>query len=167
MAKHMIILNSLNVSLQHMRRVSWSDSQLVSEHFYPKYDYSDYDDIEREQENKNKFMTALAKENSGLSHRLHPSLRRNNDTDAYGYGGFSPTSTSPRTTTPDNSLSSFVPKTLSGHSLQMLSGYTDINPQTGGNNEEVNESPQELETVQEQTDDFYADLTSNTAALLW
>ena len=162
-----VYTQTLKYSLQHMRRVSWSDTQLVSEHYYPKYDYSDYDDIEREEANKNKFMAALAKENSGLSHRLHPSLRHNNDSDGYGYGGFSPTSPSPRNTTSENSLSSFVPKTLSGHSPQMLAGYTDLNPDAHIQAEE-NGLPEELETVQEQTDDFYDDFTSsNTAALLW
>lgn len=151
-----------------MRRVSWSDTQLVSEHYYPKYDYSDYDDIEREEDNKNRFLAALAKENSGLSHRLHPSLRRNNDTDGYGYGGFSPTSPASRSTTTENSLGSFVPKTLSGHSPQMFSGYTDPEVKKDDKQAEQNGLPEELETVQEQTDDFYANFTSsNTAALLW
>ena len=150
-----------------MRRVSWSDSQLVSEHYYPKYDYSDYDDLEREEENKNRFKAALAKENSGLSHRLHPSLlRRTSDTDDYGYG-FSPTSPPPRSTTPESSLSSFVPKTLAGHSPQMFSSYSDTHTEAEDNKGQENGLPDTLESVQEQSDDFYADLASNTAALLW
>ncbi len=150
-----------------MRRVSWSDTQLVSEHFYPKYDYSDYDDVEREEDNKNRFKAALSKENSGLSHRLHPSLRRNNDTDGYGYGGFSPTSPPPRITAPESSLSSFVPKTLAGHSPQMFSGYSDTHTEAEDSRGQENGLPDTLESGQEQSDAFYADLTSNTAALLW
>ena len=152
-----------------MRRVSWSDTQLVSEYFYPKYDYSDYEDIEREEANKNQFMAALAKENSGLSHRLHPSLlQRKNDTDSYGYGSYNSTSPPARTTPSENSFSSFVPKALSGHSPQLFSGYADPIPEVRSTEKaEENGLLEELDSVPEQTDDFYADLATNTAALLW
>ena len=136
-----------------MRRVSWSDTQLTSEHFYPKYDYSDYDDIDQENSSG-----SSKNANSGLSHRLHPSLRPN-DSDPYGYGFTSPAS--PRSATADNSLSTFVPKALSTYTPQILSSYSqevDVNNSTTGTLEEE---------VEDQTNDFYADLNSNTAALLW
>lgn len=147
------------MSLQHMRRVSWSDTQLVSEHFYPKYDYSDYEEIEEEQTQ----VTTSSKGNSGLSHRVHPSLRQSGDADPYGYEF---TSTSPRSQTSDSSLSSFVPKSLSAYSP---SGYTapESSPKANGNHELEVDGAQEPQQTEQQTDDYYADLTSNTAALLW
>lgn len=100
-------------------------------------------------------------ENSGLSHRLHPSLRRNSDTDPYAYGF-----TSPKSPTPDNSLSSFVPKTLSSYSPQLLADYSTPQPVlNGGVVHGTTALP--LDKVDEQMEDFYVDLTSNTAALLW
>lgn len=136
-----------------MRRVSWSDTQLTSEHCYPKYDYSDYDDIDQERSSRNSINV-----NSGLSHRLHPSLRPN-ESDPYGYGFTSPAS--PRSTTADNSLSTFVPKALSTYSPQILSSYLQ---EVGVHNGATETLEEELE---DQTNDFYADLNSNTAALLW
>lgn len=38
-----------------------------TEHTYPKYDYADYDELNEEDENK-------SKDNSVLSHPIHPSL---------------------------------------------------------------------------------------------
>lgn len=142
-----------------MRRVSWSETHFVSEHFYPKYDYSDYDDIEQENEELDSpATTPMAKKNLGLSHRVHPSLRPTNTSDdPYSYSFTSPTS--PRSTAPNSSLSSFVPKTISSYTPQ----YTaeDHSPMTNGG------SPVSHEPLEQNTDDFYADLTSNTAALLW
>jgi hypothetical protein len=140
-----------------MRRVSWSDTHLVLEHYYPKYDYSDYDDIEQENAVK-----SSSTENSGLSHRLHPSLRNNNESDPYGYG-FNPV-VSPRSHTSENSLSTFVPKALSSYSQspQVSPTYSDRDQVVSTNNSTLEEV-----TPEEENDDFYADLTSNTAALLW
>ena len=141
-----------------MRRVSWSDTHLVMEHFYPKYDYSDYEEAE-----KDVASNPASTENSGLSHRLHPSLRPSNASDPYAYG-FSSTG-SPRSPSSDNSLSTFVPKALSAYSQapQISSSYSDRNQVAADDNS------RRLEEVmpEEETDDFYADLTSNTAALLW
>lgn len=124
----------------------------MSEHFYPKYDYSDYEDAEEAPTSSGPPSTA----NSGLSHRLHPSLRPNNESDPYAYGFGS--ALSPRSPPADNSLSTFVPKALSS---QIVSSYSDhhLEVATNGAIEEV--------AVEEETDDFYADLASNTAALLW
>lgn len=121
------------------------------EHFYPKYDYSDYDEIEHASDSP-------STENSGLSHRLHPSLRPN-ESDPYGYG-FNSSKSPPS----NSSLSTFVPKALSSFSPQTVSGYSDRNQVVAANdtNRTIEEVP-----VDEETDDYYADLTSNTAALLW
>lgn len=125
------------------------------EHFYPKYDYSDYDEIEQDDTSK-----PPSTKNSGLSHRLHPSLRPSNESDPYSYGFGS--TVSPRSPTHDNSLSTFVPKALSGYSQspEILSDR---------NHAVVNDNSRTLEeaTAEEEADDFYTDLTSNTAALLW
>ncbi len=100
--------------------------------------------------------------NSGLAQRLHPSLRKNDDSDPYGYGFSSPVS--PRSPPAENSLSTFVPKGLSSYSPQILSGYSDLSEE--GANDQDDRSLQEV-IPEEETDDFYADLASNTAALLW
>lgn len=144
-----------------MRRVSWSDTNLVLEHYYPKYDYSDYEEVERDVNSDTSNLAST--ENSGLSHRLHPSLRPSTDSDPYSYGFSSGVSS--RSPASDNSLSTFVPKALSAYSQspQILSSYSDRN-QVAANDIS---RPLEEVTPEEETDDFYADLTSNTAALLW
>lgn len=142
-----------------MRRVSWSDTQLESKHYYPKYDYSDYEEIEQEH-TKN---ASTFHKNSGLSQRLHPSLRQN-DTNSYGYGFGS--SGSPWSPTAENSLSAFVPKTLT-YSPQILGDYSQPPRTASVADERVREEEESGQTVEEQDNDFYADLTSNTAALLW
>lgn len=134
-----------------MRRVSWSDSQLVSEHFYPKYDYSDYEEVEQ---------VTSSEESSEFSHRLHPSLLPPSDGDPYT-AGFSPPGYSQ-----GGSLSSFVPSSLS--------------PTLMENNYEFsfNEEPKEEEAgnssvpgstgpAEHDYSQYYSDQTSNAAALLW
>lgn len=128
----------------------------MSEHFYPKYDYSDYEDIEHGETS-----SPPSTENSGLSHRLHPSLRPNNESDPYAYGFGS--AHSPRSPPSDTSLNTFVPKALSSYSPQTVSSYSDRKQEAT-----ADESNMIIEVaVEEETDDFYADLASNTAALLW
>jgi len=47
--------------------VSWNEDQIITEHTYPKYDYTDYDDLNEEAENE-------SKEEPVFSHPIHPSL---------------------------------------------------------------------------------------------
>lgn len=139
-----------------MRRVSWSETHFVLEHTYPKYDYSDYEEIQ--QETNGDCATVSSGENLGLSHRVHPSLRPANETDPYSYGFTSPTPT--KNTAAGSSLGSFVPKTLSSYTPQ----FTPLSNSPMA--EQIAEEP--LDQPEQQADDFYgADLTSNTAALLW
>lgn len=136
-----------------MRRVSWSETQFVSEHSYPKYDYSDYDTIEQEETNEDPPTTS--NKNLGLSHRVHPSLRPN-DPYSYNFSG------SPRSQPSDGSLSTFMPKGLSSYTPHYTA--VDHSPMENGDSQ-VSQEP--LDQPEQHTDTFYADLTSNTAALLW
>ena len=162
--KHIITLYVI-ISLQHLRRVSWSDSALISEYYYPKYNYSDYEEIHEETPQ------ISSHENSGLSQRLHPSLRLSNDTnsDPYHYG-YSP-SASPKSGSSESSLANFIPSSLSSYSPRILANYSDPIESSDAATEEagisITGSTQMSPTNEVDTDDFYAGLTSNTAALLW
>jgi len=125
----------------------------VSEHFYPKYDYADYDDMEEEDR--------TASDNSGLSHPVHPSLQAVNETDRYE-NGFNST---PWNQSFDSSLSSFVPKTLSSYGTNLLAdSYTEPEPEPAGGAIEESEAQQQVDG---QADDYYGDVGSGTPALLW
>ena len=138
--------------------MSWSETHFVSEHFYPKYDYSDYDDIEQERNGESP--APSSKGNLGLSHRVHPSLRPSSDADPYSYSFTSPSS--PRSPSSDSSLSSFVPKGLSSYTPHYSPvEHSNIQPDSSHMEEEP------FQPSEQQVDDYYPDLTSNTAALLW
>lgn len=138
-----------------MRRVSWSDTNLVSEHYYPKYDYSDYEEIEQENHNSS--------EDVGFSHKLHPSLRPVN-TQSDPYKNYTNFSTAPMNGMgSEGSLSTFTPSSLSSYAPRILAGYSDINTTDTEDSTPANTGA----IPEEQTEDFYADVTSNTAALLW
>lgn len=126
-----------------MRRVSFSDSQLTVEHTYPKYDYSDYDGVNSEGET-----------DSGLAQKIHPSLRHGDDFGRYG--------------SPSGSLSGWTPS-LTGYGdllLQQLSGNFNSPPTSPV---KKSSSPQKTSdsSSDDQANDFYANLNSDTAALLW
>ena len=178
------------LTAQGMRRVSFSDSSLHTEHFYPKYDYSDYDEIEQELPDifgRGKLRTI----NAGLSHRLHPSLRTDNepDSDSYRYGfnsstGSNPSSPSPHSTSnladsPSSvgvglgggggGLSSYKPSMLSSFdSLGSFSSPVHSPPVIASPiTEDVSaEADAESEQVDSATD-YYSTLNADTAALLW
>lgn len=137
--------------LQNLRRVSWSDSNLVMQHTYPKYDYSDYDDLEQKEPS--------SMDNSIFSHRLHPSLRQVNDSssaDPY-ISSFSPSGYMQ-----GGSLGNFVPSSLAP-GLLGSDGYAELSPSQ--------EDEEDMADVSLHSDDltneYYTDQTSNAAALLW
>ena len=139
----------------------------MSEHFYPKYDYSDYDEIDQDnEETQNSFP-----ENSGLSQRLHPSLRLTKDasSDPYHYG-YSQTATLKNGGSSDNFLENSPHMSLSSYSPKILAGYPNLNliEQNSSVEEDLSRETVHINPANEdQAKDFYADLTSNTAALLW
>ena len=161
---------------QGLRRVSFSDSNLHTEHFYPKYDYSDYEDIE--QELPDIFGRGKLR-NSGLSHRLHPSLRVDNDvdSDAYRYGFNSNSSNNLSSPPPSSSdlpsngveggLSSYKPSMLSPFdSLASFNSPGYSTPPTTP----IKEDPREdisNEQIEDNSTDYYSSLNADTAALLW
>ena len=124
--------------------MSFSDSQLTIQHSYPKYDYKDYDGVNNE-----------GPEDGGLSQRIHPSLRRNDDFGRYG----SPSG---------NGLSGWTPA-LTGYGdllLQQLSG--NFNSPPASPTEKSSTSKESVDSGGDDTaNDFYANLNSDTAALLW
>ena len=175
--------------VQSMRRVSFSDSSLHTEHFYPKYDYSDYDEIEQELPDifgRGK----LRNVNTGLSHRLHPSLRTDNDTnsDSYRYGfnssaGGNPSSPSPSSSTDSPSsvglgggggLSSYKPSMLSSfdslgtfsHSMHSPTP-TLPSPIKEEASAEADADSDKVDGAEDDSTDFYSTLNADTAALLW
>ncbi len=128
-----------------MRRVSWSDSQLTSEHVYPKYDYSDYEEVEQPS-------------SSVLSHRLHPSLLPPSDGDPYT-AGFNPPGYSQ-----GGSLSNFVPSSLSP---TVMEDNYEFSFQEESKNEDKSSPPVDNGPAEHDYSDYYSDQTSNAAALLW
>ena len=135
-----------------MRRVSWSDSLLTSEHIYPKYDYSDYDELEEEPGDNHR-----PEKKSEFSHRLHPSLLPPSDGDPYA-AGFSPPGY-----LQGNSLSSFVPSSLSPPALEdsYSSEFKFQQEDTSKRDSSTSTSgPVDYS-------EYYSDQSSNTAALLW
>ena len=133
---------------QSLRRVAFSESDLTVEHYYPKYDYSDYEEIQDEVVTTGfSFSFWKSKEEvdaadsggggGGLSQRLHPSLRSpETDPDSYRYSSPSrdstsatpghtplkPSGSSITTTTTTITLHNYKPSILSGydnrHTLQ-------------------------------------------------
>ena len=156
---------------QGLRRVSFSDSQLTIEHFYPKYTYHDYDDINSDEDNvSNPGITHSTTVNSGLSHKLHPSLRstNENDSDVYRY---SPSKASPMKPSSHSSLGAYTPSILSGYNGMLQnhisgSGYNSTSPVKS-----PVKAPEEPDYsspgIDDRAADFYSHLNTDTAALLW
>ena len=123
-------------------------------------------------------------ENSGLAHKVHPSLRptETNSTDFYGYNSPSPTkpdayrygspSSSNKPNALDNDLHNYTPSVLSGYgdalqrhlsgslSSPVRSGREDASPT-------LDTSDDIVPATEDQTSDFYATLNSDAAAMLW
>ena len=173
-----------HIDLQTLRRVSFSDSNLETEHYYPKYDYSDYEDIEQERPD---IFGRSKLRNAGLSHRLHPSLRTDNDSnsDDYRYGGkfnSSSGSSNPASSpSPSSTAAPEVPSTngifggggLSSYTPSMLSPFdafsaSPISSPIKEEETETKDSSTEVEQVDgNSADDYYSSLNADTAALLW
>ena len=163
------------------------------EHYYPKYDYSDYEDIQDNEVStgfsfsfwKSKIAVEAvdSEEQNGLSQRLHPSLLSPEpDPDTYRYSPSrdpAPTSPPPRDhTSPSTST------TLHNYKPSILSSYG----QDGGDSlQQTYSRAMENGTVEEEREErdggggggylmpaegtsvsnFYASLSSDTAAMLW
>ena len=167
--------------------MAFSETDLTVEHYYPKYDYSDYEEIQEGEisatisfsfwKSKEAVEAAEAEEESGLAQRLHPSLRSpETDPDTYRYSP-SRDSTSSSTTSPSSSqtLHNYKPSILSSYgeegntssfqqsySKAMENGMTDDSDQNDGDNES-HLMPAEGPSLS----NFYASLSSDTAAMLW
>ena len=153
---------------------------METEHFYPKYDYSDYEDIEQELPD---IFGRSKLRNAGLSHRLHPSLRTDNDTssDSYRYGGgFNSNSSSGNpTSSPSPQAAPESPATngvlggggLSSYTPSMLSPFDAFSASPISSpikEEETTDGSTEVEQVDgNSADDYYSSLNADTAALLW
>ena len=162
--------------------MSFSDSNLHTEHFYPKYDYSDYEDIE--QELPDIFGRGKLR-NAGLAHRLHPSLREDNDTDSDSYRyGFNPgagsNSSTPSPTATDSSSSTGVgggnEGGFSNYKPSILASFDSFNAPGFTGSPIINSPIKEAESDETSTDteqvdgnsmDYYSSLNADTAALLW
>ena len=141
--------------LQKLRRVSFSDSALTEEHFYPKYIYQDYDEVNEESEGTDN--GSNSNNNSGLSQRIHPSLLSSNETDRYSPSKISPMKPS--------SLGQYTPSIMSNYSDMMTTSYSyNSNKSTPSKEEKpmYNGGP-----VNDSANDFYSGLNTDTAALLW
>jgi len=142
--------------VQHMRRVSWSDTNLTEEHFYPKYSYEDYDDINSDKEDNS---------DNELSQPIHPSMRATNETDSDMYR-YSPGRAS--------SLGSYTPSIMSNFNSNMASHLSGFSPRAANSTAKKPPTPVQEEPVynnnannNDPANDFYSNLTTDTAALLW
>ena len=145
--------------------MSFSDSSLTEEHFYPKYSYHDYDEV-NESEEANSLSTDGGS-NSGLSQRLHPSLRPINETDSDMYR-YSPSKT--------GSLGQYTPSIMGSYNyndmLQNLNslstqGSKESSPPKNPEPEPIPEEPEYSSPVNDVANDFYSHLSADTGALLW
>ena len=167
--------------------MAFSETDLTVEHYYPKYDYSDYEEIQEGEisatisfsfwKSKEAVEAAEAEEESGLAQRLHPSLRSPEpDPDTYRYSP-SRDSTSSSSSSPSSSrtLHNYKPSILASYgegedtssfqqsySKAMENGMTDDSDQTDGDGES-HLMPAEGSSLS----NFYASLSSDTAAMLW
>ena len=160
--------------------MSFSDSNLHTEHFYPKYDYSDYEDIEQDLPD---IFGRSKLRNSGLAHRLHPSLRGDDDADSdsyrYGFNAGSGSNSSTPSPTPAESPSSIeigVGGGLSSYKPSMLSPFDNFHSPGFSGSLDIDSPIEETESegtsknteqVDENSTDYYSSLNADTAALLW
>lgn len=176
----MYVLYCVFSSLQPFRRVAFSETDLTVEHYYPKYDYSDYEDIQEDNVTtsfsfsfwKSKEIVETASDDeSGLSQRLHPSLRSPEpDPDTYRY---SPSRDSTSGVTSPPTLQTYKPSILSGYGSSLQQTYTEAmengTPEEESSNsfEETDSSGHIMPAEGSSLSNFYASLSSDTAAMLW
>ena len=166
--------------------MAFSDTELITEHQYPKYDYSDYENIQEDNVSagfsfsfwKSKVEVEEDDEQSGLSHRLHPSLRSPEpDPDTYRYSpsrdSVSPVSSPPppAAASSSSSLHNYKPSILSSYGDSLQQSYTTA--MENGTEYEEEEQEEEVDsgglvaTEGPSLSNFYASLSSDTAAMLW
>ncbi len=151
--------------MQNLRRVSFSDSALTEEHFYPKYIYDDYDMVNSDNDGTDSG-SKMSTENSGISQRIHPSLLPSNENDRY--------SPSKIPQMKSGALGQYTPSMTGNYNDMMQSHLSGF-----GAYENRKTSPAKQKQVQEEpmynggpvsddrANDFYSALNSDTAALLW
>lgn len=156
-----------------LRRVSFSDSMLHVEHVYPKYDYSDYEEVQILEESdgglerNDSFSKGIG--NSGLSQKLHPFLRPSDSVSADPYH-YNPSPIKNQTSPPATDIHRYTPRLLSnfGDALeQHLSGNYWTSSPLKETRDNVSESEDIMPAPEDQASDFYATLNSDVAALLW
>lgn len=138
------------------------------EHIYPKYDYSDYDEMEdTNDEDEEEAGEDTDRSNSGLSQRLHPFLRvGDTDSDLQRYSS-PPVAQSFHSYKPGllSSYSSSV-GSLEEHMNASLSAAPLTNERRGSidsdeSNSELSRPPSA------DLNDFYAAMKADRAAILW
>lgn len=174
------VCDTVSSSLQPLRRVAFSETDLTVEHYYPKYDYSDYEDIQEDNVTTSssfsfwkskEIVEAASDDESGLSQRLHPSLRSPEpDPDTYRY---SPSRDSTPVVTSSPTLQNYKPSILSSYGDSLQQTYTDA-MENGATEEETSNSFDEIDSgghimpaEGSSLSNFYASLSSDTAAMLW
>ena len=145
--------------------MSFSDTQLSINHFYPKYDYSDYEEVQQDEGSKSQgYFEETTDGNSGLSHRLHPSLR-SSESDSY-FDRYNPSPVKKGGLSASD-IHSYTPTILSGYDNELqlhLNGLSSPKPKGGKfSPEPLDSSP----VTEHSVNDFYATLNSDTAAMLW
>ena len=184
--------------LQPLGRVAFSETDLTVEHYYPKYDYSDYEEIQNDEvstgfsfsfwKSKIEVEATDADEQNGLSQRLHPSLRSpESDPDNYRYSpsrdsapaGQTPPlsgSSSPAVKTTTLTLHNYKPTILSSYGEKLGEESLQQSYSRAMENGEMEEGEREGEDTPDGGDhlmpgdgvpNFYASLSSDTAAMLW
>ena len=170
--------------------MAFSETDLTVEHYYPKYDYSDYEDIQTDdvstgfsfsfwKSREQVEATDNADDQNGLSQRVHPSLRSpESDPDNYRYSpsrestqpGHTPPTTSSGVKTTTITLSSYKPSILSsyGEEDSLHQSYTEA-MENGAEEEEGEDGVDGSGNIMpaDGVPNFYASLSSDTAAMLW
>ena len=101
--------------------------------------------------------------NSGLSHRLHPSLRSGeSNSHFYGYNA-SPV----KDNQSSNSLRQYTPSILSGYSNELQQHLSGLSLSTRNESRFSPEPSDPAPAADDQTNDIYTNLNSDTAAMLW
>ena len=169
--------------VQTLRRVAFSEDDLAIEHYYPKYDYSDYEDIQNDEVTtgfsfsfwKSKIEVDGADEQNGLSQRLHPSLRSpETDPDSYRYSpsrdatkpGHTPSKPSSSVTT-TITLHNYKPSILSSYNEGAGMGVGDTTLQQNYTTAMENGLTDEGGEGEDYIDDGSQLMSADAAAMLW
>lgn len=149
---------------QGLRRVSFSDTQLSIQHVYPKYDYKDYDEAQSDDGNESQgYFEESTDGNSGLSHRLHPSLRSGETGSQFYRYNASPI----KDNQSGNSLHQYTPSILSGFGSELQQHLSGLSSSTRNETKFSPEPSDQMPAGDDQTNDIYTNLNSDTAAMLW